>query len=348
MDPTPVTKVIPFRVEHDAVTVLDQRALPAHAVHWTLRTPSEAAEAIRTLAVRGAPLIGVMAGYGLWLGALRAADRPLPAFNAAVETAHNILKASRPTAVNLFVGLDRGMKAFRSAPHDVAARTRALRESADALASHDRDACAAMGVLGAELLPSTGGVLTHCNAGALATCGVGTALGVVRAAWASGKRLDVFADETRPLLQGARLTAWELMQDGIPVTLLPDGAAASLLASGRVGAVVVGSDRIAANGDVCNKVGTFGVALAARRHGIPFYVAAPTTTVDLATKDGASIVIEQRGADEVTSFQGVDAAPEGVRVFNPAFDVTPADLVTAVVTERGVARTPSELAAFVR
>jgi methylthioribose-1-phosphate isomerase len=348
MDPIITTKVTPYRVEADAVTALDQRALPTHTVFWTLRNAPDVAEAIRTLAVRGAPLLGAMAAYGLWLGALRAKDKPLGAFNAAVETAHAVIRGSRPTAVNLFVGLQAGMDAFKAAPPDVTARIQALKQAADALAAHDRDACHAMGLKGAALLPSQGGVLTHCNAGALATCGIGTALGVIRAAWATGKQLPVFADETRPLLQGARLTAWELMQDGIPVTLLPDGAAASLLRSGKVSAVVVGSDRIAANGDVANKVGTYGVALAAREHGIPFYVAAPSTTVDLKTADGASIVIEQRASLEVTSLQGVDTAPTGVHVFNPAFDVTPARLVTAIITERGVANpvTPSSLAAL--
>ncbi|MBI5495553.1 MAG: S-methyl-5-thioribose-1-phosphate isomerase [Deltaproteobacteria bacterium] len=335
------TAVVAWRAQADALVILDQRALPAREVHLVLRSAVEVADAIKVLAVRGAPLIGAAAAYGLWLGARVAADHP-DRLDDAVEEARRVLAASRPTAVNLFHALDAGMAAWRAAVGDPATRVAALRRAADDLARADAVACERMARLGGALLPDEGGVLTHCNAGALATCGVGTALGVIRGALALGKKLRVFADETRPLLQGARLTAWELLRDGVDVTLLPDGAAASLLRSGAVGAVVVGADRIARNGDVANKVGTYPLALAAHAHGVPFYVAAPTTTLDAATPDGSGIVIEERAAAEVETLGGTRVAAEGVRVFNPAFDVTPARLVTAIITDAGVARPPGE------
>jgi methylthioribose-1-phosphate isomerase len=309
-----------------ALVLLDQRKLP-HAVEWvTVRTARECAAAIRDMVVRGAPAIGCAAAYGVALAAREPAT-----FDA--EVAH--LRAARPTAVNLGWAVDRML---RVPDRDA---TALLRE-ADAIAAEDLAACRAIGRHGAGLVPDGRGILTHCNAGGLATSGYGTALGVVRAALEAGKRCAVFADETRPWLQGARLTAWELLQDGIPVTLLPDVAAASLLASGRIGCVVVGADRIARNGDVANKVGTFPLALAAQAAGVPLFVAAPLSTVDLGALDGAAIPIEERPAEEVTHLKSARVAAEGVTVFNPAFDVTPARLVSAIVTERGVARAPYE------
>jgi methylthioribose-1-phosphate isomerase len=325
--------------------LLDQRKLPGQVEQVRVRSASEAARAIRDMVVRGAPAIGCAAAYGLALAArdaTRAAD-PERAFSAATEE----LRASRPTAVNLHWALERLSRRraallAESATHERIADV--LLEEAHAVLAEDLAACRAIGRNGAQLVPDGGGILTHCNAGGLATSGYGTALGVVRAALESGKKCAVYADETRPWLQGARLTAWELLQDGIPVTLLPDVAAASLLASGKVGCVVVGADRIARNGDTANKVGTYPLALAANAAGIPFFVAAPISTVDLRAATGRDIPIEERGAEEVTHLAGARVAAEGVRVFNPAFDVTPARLISAIVTERGVARPPYEQA----
>ncbi len=336
----PVTCVRAFEVQEDAVVVLDQRALPAQQRSWRVSTPKDMALAIQTLAVRGAPLIGAAAAYGVWLGAHQALAAGLTGetFERELEAADAVLRASRPTAVNLFVGLDRVRTAWRQAGPDAVARHHAIKTAADALAQEDRQACLDLAAYGAPLLPDGGGVMTHCNTGALATCGVGTAAGVIRGGLALGKRFTVHANETRPLLQGARLTAWELRQDGIDVTLQVDGAAAWLMAQGTIHAVVVGADRIAANGDTANKVGTYGLALAAAAHGIPFYVAAPVTTLDLHTPDGNHIVVEQRAASEVTHLGGQPVAAPGVAVANPAFDVTPARLITALITNRGVAR----------
>jgi methylthioribose-1-phosphate isomerase len=278
------------------------------------------------MAVRGAPAIGCAAAYGLALTARSGED---------FEKARATLLAARPTAVNLRWALER-LAGVRPRTFE------ALLAEADRVLREDLEACRAIGRNGAALVPDGKGILTHCNAGGLATSGYGTALGVVRAAIEGGKRCDVFADETRPWLQGARLTAWELLQDGIPVTLLPDAAAASLLASGKIGCVVVGADRIARNGDTANKIGTYPLALAAQAAGVPFFVAAPTSTVDLRAASGAEIPIEERAASEVTHLAGQRIAPEGVLVFNPAFDVTPARYIAAIVTERGVARAPYE------
>jgi methylthioribose-1-phosphate isomerase len=320
---------VPFRTlwfEGDALHLLDQRHLPARAEVVTVRSARETAAAIRDMVVRGAPAIGCTAAYGLAL-ALRA-DEP---FEAARET----LLAARPTAVNLRWALER---LSRVQPRTFAA----LKAEADRVLEEDVAACRSIGRFGAALVPDGRGILTHCNAGGLATAGYGTALGVVRAALEQGKKCAVFADETRPWLQGARLTAWELLQDGIPVTLLPDVAAASLLRSGRVGCVVVGADRIARNGDTANKVGTYPLALAAHAANVPFFVAAPLSTLDARAATGADIPIEERAPDEVTHVKGQRVAAEGVSVFNPAFDVTPAAYVTAIVTERGVAKAPYE------
>ena len=326
-----------------ALWLLDQRKLPGRVEEVRVQTAAEAARAIREMVVRGAPAIGCAAAYGTALAARESvrADDPDGAFAAASEG----LRAARPTAVNLRWALERLSRKrnellARGASHGAVAD--ALLEEAHRVLAEDLAACRAIGRNGAQLVPDGRGILTHCNAGGLATSGYGTALGVVRAALESGKTCAVYADETRPWLQGARLTAWELLQDGIPVTLLPDVAAASLLGSGKVGCVVVGADRIARNGDTANKVGTYPLALAAKAAGVPFFVAAPLSTVDLRAATGREIPIEERGPDEVTHIAGARVAAEGVRVFNPAFDVTPAALVSAIVTERGVARPPYE------
>ena len=323
------------------VEVLDQRRLPLEEHYLVVESAETMAGAIRTLAVRGAPAIGCAAAYGIAIEAFRLRDQPDDRFEAGLHHAFALLAASRPTAVNLFWALER-MRAERNATRTLlrAEAVRHLIEAAHLILAEDVRANEAMGRHGAGLVPDDAVVLTHCNAGALATAGHGTALGVIRSAVAQGKRVRVFADETRPVLQGARLTAWELARDGIPVTLLPDGAAGHLMATQRIDLVVVGADRIAANGDVANKIGTYGVAVLARRHGIPFYVAAPASTFDLTLVSGADIPIEQRDAGEVTGYGGVRWAPEHIGVFNPAFDVTPAELVTAIITECGVIREP--------
>jgi len=312
--------------EDGALHLLDQRRLPARVEIVAVRSARETAGAIRDMVIRGAPAIGCAAAYGLALALSAGED---------FEEARRTLLEARPTAVNLRWALDR---LSRVEPRSF----EALKAEADRVLAEDVAACRAIGRNGAALVPDDKGILTHCNAGGLATAGYGTALGVVRAAVESGKRCAVFADETRPWLQGARLTAWELLQDGIPVTLLPDVAAASLLASGRIGCVVVGADRIARNGDTANKVGTFPLALAAQAAGVPFFVAAPTSTIDARARSGSDIPIEQRAPSEVTHLGGARIAAEGVEVFNPAFDVTPARYISAIVTERGVARAPFE------
>lgn len=310
--------------EDSALRLLDQRHLPARVETVVARSAAEVARAIREMVVRGAPAIGCAAAYGLALAAKSGED---------FERARDQLLASRPTAVNLRWALERLSR--------VQPRTfEALKAEADRVLQEDLAACMAIGRNGAALVPDGKGILTHCNAGGLATAGYGTALGVVRSALQSGKKCAVFADETRPWLQGARLTAWELLQDGIPVTLLPDVAAASLLESGRIGCVVVGADRIARNGDTANKVGTYPLALAAHAAGVPFFVAAPVSTLDPRAATGRDIPIEERAESEVTHLGGQRVAAEGVRVFNPAFDVTPARYIAAIVTERGVARAP--------
>ncbi len=309
----------------DEVVLLDQRRLPAVEEYVRLRTSAQVAQAIATLAIRGAPAIGIAAAYGLVLAAARGED---------LAEASARLRATRPTAVNLAWALER----MARAPGDRAA----LAAEARAIHREDVEACRAMGRIGAAHVPDGATVLTHCNAGALATGGYGTALGVVRAARESGKRVRVVADETRPVLQGARLTAWELQRDGFDVTVITDSMVAQLMRRRGVDLVVVGADRIARSGDVANKIGTYGVACLAAVHEVPFYVAAPWSTVDLACPDGDAIPIERRSADEVTQLGGVRVAPEGVSVDNPAFDVTPARLIRAVFTERGEAAPPGE------
>jgi len=315
----------PLRFVDGTLQLLDQRRLPAEELWVACRTVDEVAVSIRDMIVRGAPAIGITAAYGVAIGART--GEPLPEVIAR-------LAATRPTAVNLFWALKR-MKARA----DAGASADALLDEALAIHAEDIAACRAIGQHGAPLLPE-GTILTHCNAGALATGGYGTALGVIRAAVAAGKQITVYADETRPFLQGARLTAWELQRSGIDVRLITDNMAAALMRRGEIQGVVVGADRIAHNGDTANKIGTYGVALAARAHGLPMLVAAPRSTVDLATPDGHAIPIEERDPREVTHLAGVAVAPRGVHVRNPAFDVTPAELVTAIVTEAGVARAP--------
>jgi methylthioribose-1-phosphate isomerase len=324
----------------DALRLLDQRALPGTVRYETCRTAEETAQAIRTLVVRGAPAIGVAAAFGMALAAQRAAESGAP-LDHALESAHQVLSVSRPTAVNLFWALDRMRRAWRAHPGaSVHAVVAALVAEARKIHDDDVASCRAMGEFGAALFPDHARVLTHCNAGALATAGYGTALGVIRSAHRQGKVERVFADETRPVLQGARLTAWELVNESIPTTLITDSMAGFLMSRGEINCVVVGADRITANGDVINKIGTYTVAVLAREHKIPFFVAAPRSTFDLATAAGALVTIEERDASEVVSLGGIRTAPVGVDVRNPAFDVTPAALVTAIVCETGVARAP--------
>ena len=325
----------------DGVRFIDQTKLPTQEVYLTCKTYEEVADAIKTMIVRGAPAIGVSAAMGIALGVrdskAQTADELAPEFEQICQ----VLGATRPTAVNLFWAIRRMQSKFAQLRHQpVADIKRELIAEAQRVYVEDIAANEAMGKHGAVLLPSSGSVLTHCNAGALCAAGYGTALGVIRAAVESGKQIHVFADETRPFLQGSRLTAWELMKDNIPTTLISDNMAGAIMRQGKINAVVVGADRIAANGDVANKIGTYTVAILAKEHGIPFYVAAPTSTVDLATPDGSKIPIEQRAATEVTHLAGKQIAPDGVQVENPAFDVTPHKYVSAIITERGVARAP--------
>jgi methylthioribose-1-phosphate isomerase len=316
------------------VVMIDQTRLPREQVFVTCRSYVEVAVAIRSMVIRGAPAIGVAAAMGVALGVQEDAD-----FDRVCET----LASTRPTAVNLFWAIER-MRVLRASLKGVAREelVRRMIEEAKNIRLDDIAICRAMGKHGAPLVPDGKTVLTHCNAGALATAGYGTALGVIRAAAEAGKKIDVFADETRPFLQGARLTAWELQQDGIATTLITDNMAGHFLHSGRIGCVVVGADRIAANGDVANKIGTYSLAVLAKENNVPFYVAAPVSTFDLTLKSGDSIPIEQRSAEEVTHVFGVPVAPENIAVENPAFDVTPARYVTAIISERGVARAPYE------
>jgi methylthioribose-1-phosphate isomerase len=331
----------PFRPlyrEGAVLLLLDQRLLPAEEVWLRLERAPEIALAIRDMAVRGAPAIGVAAAYGAAFSMRSGATTP-PAERFGV--ARRLLAGTRPTAVNLFAALDRMEKAFgRVADGDPESIEPALVAEADAIAREDLESCVRIGRYGAELLSGEKAVLTHCNAGALATAGYGTALGVIRGAVEAGKPIRVLAGETRPFLQGARLTAWELARDRIPVEIITDSMAGHFLSRGAVEAVVVGADRIASNGDVANKIGTYTLAVLARENGVPFYVAAPMTTVDFACTDGAAIPIEERPGSEVLSFAGQAIAPAGVSARYAAFDVTPARYVTAIVTDRGVCRPP--------
>jgi methylthioribose-1-phosphate isomerase len=323
----------------EGVRFIDQTRLPLEESYVLATTYEEVADVIVTMVVRGAPAIGVSAAYGVALGALRTKAATAAEFAPEFERICARLAGTRPTAVNLFWAIDRMKRLFAAlfaAGAPLAQIQERLLAEAHAMYEEDIAACKAMGAFGGALLPEEGGVLTHCNAGALATCGYGTALGVIRSAIEQGKHIHVYADETRPFLQGARLTAWELMADHIPTTVICDNMAASLMRAGKIQAVVVGADRIAANGDVANKIGTYNVAILAKEHGIPFYVAAPWSTIDLATPTGESIPIEERPAVEVTHHGGKQLTPNGVGIRNPAFDVTPARYITAIITERGV------------
>jgi methylthioribose-1-phosphate isomerase len=333
--------ISPVRWEDGRLVLLDQTRLPTEEVERGYTTWQDVADAIRTLVVRGAPAIGVAAAFGVVLAARGSRATSHPALLADLEDAIKGLAATRPTAVNLFWALDR-MRALvvASAALPVPALQARLLTEAQAILAEDLAANRAMGAHGAALVPDGARVLTHCNAGALATAGYGTAVGVIRAAHERGKLAMVWVDETRPVMQGSRLTAWELVKEGIPHRLISDVAAGFVMKRGEVDLVVTGADRIAANGDTANKIGTYSVAVLARHHGIPFYVAAPSSTIDPAIPSGASIVIEERDASEVRGVAGRQTAPAASPVFNPAFDVTPAELITAIITERGVFRSP--------
>jgi len=332
------------------VRFLDQTKLPTEETYVTCTTYQEVADVIRNMVVRGAPAIGVAAALGIALGVKNSKAENIDDLQRELDQICEVIGKTRPTAVNLFWAIRRMKQKFESlSTLPVAQIQEAIIEEAKRVHAEDIAINQAMGRHGAALMPPSGGVLTHCNAGALATAGYGTALGVIRAAVEQGKKIHVFADETRPFLQGSRLTAWELVKDGIPTTVISDNTSGAIMRQGKVGAVIVGADRIAANGDVANKIGTYTVAVLAKEHGIPFYVAAPISTVDLETPDGSKIPIEQRNPAEVTTIAGKRMTPDGVQIENPAFDVTPAKLVTAIVTERGIARAPYEksLAALV-
>lgn len=333
-----VLEVIAWR--DGALVLIDQRKLPGLEEYVVCREVSEVAEAIRTMVVRGAPAIGVTAAMGMALAATRSPATTSAELLAALEAAGAELTATRPTAVNLAWAVGRMLAFARAQQGDVAGVRAALVGEAQRMHAQDIDINRRIGRHGATLLVDGTTVLTHCNAGALATAGYGTALGVIRGAFEAGKRIAVLADETRPFLQGARLTAWELKRDGIPVTVITDNMAGYVFQKGIVSAVVVGADRIAGNGDTANKIGTYGVAVLADAHRVPFYVAAPMSTVDLSMPDGSTIPIEERDADEVTTIAGTRVVPSGVAVMNPAFDVTPARLIHAIITEHGIARPP--------
>ncbi len=327
----------------EGVRFIDQTKLPLEESYVLATTYEQVAEVIVTMVVRGAPAIGVSAAYGVALGAMHSKAESAERFAPEFEKICARLAATRPTAVNLFWAIDRMKRVFAALLASGATLTQIQQEllnEAHAMYDEDIAACKTMGAFGGALLPDEGSVLTHCNAGALATCGYGTALGVIRSAIEQGKQIHVYADETRPFLQGARLTAWELMADGIPTTVICDNMAASLMRAGRIQAVVVGADRIAANGDFANKIGTYNVAILAKEHGIPFYCAAPWSTIDTATATGEAIPIEERSPVEVTHHGGKQLTPHGVGICNPAFDVTPAKYVTAIITERGVLCAP--------
>ncbi|MBA3024277.1 MAG: S-methyl-5-thioribose-1-phosphate isomerase [Gammaproteobacteria bacterium] len=336
-------KIETLRWFNNRLEMIDQRILPAAFEYLSYYTASSVAEGIRNMVVRGAPAIGVAAAYGVALEALRLRDNSVSEFNAGMETGFSVLAGSRPTAVNLFWALQRMRTVWESVaeqdPKQIADRL--LAEAHEVLAEDIR-INKAMGAHGAALLKDGARVLTHCNAGALATAGWGTALGVFRSAVEAGKKISVIADETRPFLQGARLTAWEMVQENIPVTLITDNMAGHLMAHGEIDAVVVGTDRVAANGDVANKIGTYMVAVLAKRHNIPFYVACPLSTIDLNIASGKDIPIEERSVEEVKGFRDYHWAAEGVKIRNPAFDVTPAELVTGLITEKGVVLNPDE------
>jgi len=329
--------------EGDVVVMIDQRKLPANEVYVRCRTAAEVAKAIKTMVIRGAPAIGVAAAWGIAIGMRKSKATGTQKFAAEFHNICDLMAGTRPTAVNLFWAIDRMKRTFAGSAQS-GASVEQIQDVLDREAQkiHDEDlaSCRAMGAFGAEVVPAEARVLTHCNAGALATAGYGTALGVIRGAVEQGKRVAVFADETRPFLQGARLTAWELVRDNIPTTVVTDNMSGALMRQGKVDLVVVGADRIAANGDTANKIGTYGVAVLAREHKIPFYVAAPLSTIDLKCPDGSQIPIEERNRKEVTHVGGSQLAPDGAMVWNPAFDVTPHQFIAGIITERGIFRAP--------
>ena len=323
--------------------MVDQRKLPGQEVYVHCKTANEVARAIKTMVIRGAPAIGVAAAMGIALGMRRSKATGTRQFAVEFTSVCELMAGTRPTAVNLFWAIDRMKRCFSEAVKEglsVAEIQGRLDREAQAIHDEDVESCRAMGRFGADVVPDRARILTHCNAGALATAGYGTALGVIRAAAERGKVVQVYADETRPFMQGARLTAWELVRDGVPTTVITESMAGPLMRQGGVDVVVVGADRIARNGDVANKIGTYTVAMMARAHGVPFYVAAPLSTIDLATADGSEIPIEERNAREVTHIGSTQLTPEGASVWNPAFDVTPHALVAGIITERGIARPP--------
>ncbi len=325
------------------IVMIDQRKLPAAEIYVTCRSVNDVAKAIKTMVSRGAPAIGVCAAMGLALGAERSKATGTKQFTTEFQRNSELLAATRPTAVNLFWAIERMKQSFASgalAGESVDQLKARLRAEADRIHDDDIASCRAIGAHGATVVPAEACILTHCNAGALATAGYGTALGVIRGAVAAGRKVRVLADETRPFLQGARLTAWELVKDGIDTTVITDNMAGAIMRAGDVDLVVVGADRIAANGDTANKIGTYTVAVLAKEHGIPFYVAAPWSTIDLATPDGDAIPIEERAAREVTHVGATQLAPDGAHVRNPSFDVTPHKYITAIITERGIFKAP--------
>ncbi|WP_448573537.1 S-methyl-5-thioribose-1-phosphate isomerase [Trichothermofontia sp.] len=338
-------QIYPVIWQEQHVLLVDQTRLPAEYAVVEVRRLEDMAQAIRTMIVRGAPAIGVAAAYGMYLGAreIETADREQ--FLTALEQVAHTLEATRPTAVNLFWAIARMLKTARQTVGSVDTLKQALLETAQTIQAEDLQTCQAIGAAGLQALPTTPTqlrLLTHCNAGALATAGYGTALGVVRSAWQAGRLARVYADETRPRLQGARLTAWECVHEGIPVTVITDNMAAHCMQKGLIDAVVVGADRIAANGDTANKIGTYAVALVAKAHNIPFFVAAPVSTIDFELPDGGQIPIEERDSEEVAQIGDTRICPPGVEFYNPAFDVTPAPLITAIITEHGAFK-PMEL-----
>jgi len=329
--------------EGDVVVMIDQRKLPAQEVYVRCKSASDVARAIKTMVIRGAPAIGVAAAMGLALGMRKSSATGTQKFAAEFQKSCDLMAATRPTAVNLFWAIERMKRCFAEkaqAGESVDQIKDRLEREAQLIHDEDVASCRAMGAHGAEVVPADARVLTHCNAGALATAGYGTALGVIRGAVEQGKRVAVFADETRPFLQGARLTAWELVRDGIPTTVITDNMTAALMRQVPIDLVVVGADRIAANGDTANKIGTYGVAVLAREHKVPFYVAAPLSTIDLNTPDGDHIPIEERNAREVSHVGSSQLTPEGASIWNPAFDVTPHQYIAGIITERGIFRPP--------
>jgi methylthioribose-1-phosphate isomerase len=330
-------------MQGDEVVMIDQRKLPGQEVYVRCKTANEVARAIKTMVIRGAPAIGVAAAMGIALGMRRSKSPGTKQFAYEFTKLCELMAATRPTAVNLFWAIERMKRTFAAGVQaGQSVDELKTRFDLEAQRIHDEDvaSCKAMGQFGAEVVPDHARILTHCNAGALATAGYGTALGVIRAAAAQGKVQQVFADETRPFLQGARLTAWELVRDAIPTTVITESMAGPLMRDGTIDFVVVGADRIAANGDFANKIGTYTVAMMAKAHGVPFYVAAPLSTVDLKTPDGAAIPIEQRHAREVTHLGTTQLTPDGASIWNPSFDVTPHALVAGIITERGICRAP--------